>query len=213
MAAANAQMLPAGSRQGAKGLQNSCKALITFPQLFFNPHTLLSSRGCQNNNCEREIKAGGCEGKQSGDDKGYEKRRSENRPFFKAVCPCHFLKRLLLLSHLVQCSIPTAPKEQGNVHANPKHPKGGWPVGLDVLGFPRPKGMNERSWVAHPCTHHKLRHPWAWHKWDAVVTQQLAASPVPGTKRASPSPFSLLLLLALSQMEQNSFQDLQMLCF
>lgn len=163
MAAANAQMLPAGSRQGAKGLQNSCKALITFPQLFFNPHTLLSSRGCQNNNCEREIKAGGCEGKQSGDAKGYKKRRSENRPFFfflRLFCPCHFLKRLLL-SHLVQCSIPTAPEERGNAHANPKHPKGGWPMGLDVLGLTRPEGMNERSaargLLTPPPT--TLRHP------------------------------------------------------
>ena len=71
LAAANAQMFQAGSRQGAKGLQKCCKALIMFLQLFFNPHAcLLSSRGCQNNNCEREIKAGGFERKQSRDFKG-----------------------------------------------------------------------------------------------------------------------------------------------
>lgn len=62
--AAKAQMLQAGSRQGAKGLQKCCKALIMFLQLFFNPQQrLLSSMGCQKDNCEREIKAGGFEKK------------------------------------------------------------------------------------------------------------------------------------------------------
>lgn len=71
LAAANAQMLQAGSRQGAKGLQKCCKALITFLQLFFNPHPhLLSSRGCQNDSCDQEIKAGGFQRKQSRDFKG-----------------------------------------------------------------------------------------------------------------------------------------------
>lgn len=80
--------------------------------------------------------------------------------FLRLFCPCHFLKRLLL-SHLVQCSIPTAPEERGNAHANPKHPKGGWPMGLDVLGLTRPEGMNERSaargLLTPPPT--TLRHP------------------------------------------------------
>lgn len=49
------------------------------------------------------------------------------------------------------CSAPFqqhAPEERGNAHTNPKHPKGRWPMGLDMLGFPRPKRTNEWS-AAH----------------------------------------------------------------